>query len=48
MIRTSREEELLLLNDQALSVIYEALEPNVFGSIKYIEMAHEVWKRLEE
>jgi hypothetical protein len=29
-------------------VIYEALEPNVFGSIKYIEMAHEVWKRLEE
>jgi len=36
------------LNDQALNVIYGALDTKVFESIKDLEMAHEVWKRLED
>jgi hypothetical protein len=31
---TPREEENLQLNDQALNVIYEALDPKIFESIK--------------
>jgi hypothetical protein len=45
---TPREEENLQLNDQALNVIYGALDTKVFKSIKDLEMAHEVWKRLED
>ena len=44
----NREEELLQLNDQALNVIYEALDTKVFKSIKDLEMAHHVRKRLED
>ena len=44
---TPREEEKLQLNDQALNVIYEALDPKVFEWIKDLEFAFQVWKRLE-
>jgi len=36
------------LNDQALNVIYEALDPKVFESIKDLDIAHKVWKRLND
>ena len=39
---TPREEDNLQLNDQGLIVIYEALDPKVFVSIKDLEMAHQV------
>jgi hypothetical protein len=45
---TPREEKKLQLNDQALNVIYEALDPKAFESIQDLEFAHEVWKRLED
>jgi hypothetical protein len=41
-------QELLQLNDKALNVIYEGLDPKVFESSKDLEMAHHVWKRLED
>lgn len=41
-------EEKLQLNDQALNVIYEALDPNVFESIKDLEFAFHVWMGLED
>ena len=41
-------QKLLQLNDKALNVIYEALDPKVFESIKDLEMAHHVCKRLED
>jgi hypothetical protein len=44
-----REEEIILqFNDQALNVRYEALDPNLFGSIKDLELPHKVCNRLEE
>ena len=45
---TPREEDNLQFYDQGLIVIYEALDPKVFVSIKDLEMAHQVWKRLED
>lgn len=45
---TPREKENLQLNDQAFNVIYEAVDPKDFESIKDLEMAHQVWKRLED
>lgn len=45
---TPREEDKQQLNDQVLTVIYEALHPKVFESTKDLEMAHQVWKRLED
>jgi len=45
---TPGEEQKLQLNDQALNCIYEALDPKVFESIKNLEMAHKVWKRLKD
>jgi hypothetical protein len=44
---TTREEKFQL-NDQTFSVIYEALDPKVFESIKDLEFTHEVWKILED
>lgn len=35
---TPREEENLKLNNQALNVIYKALDPKVFESIKDLEI----------
>ena len=45
---THGEEEKLQLNDQALNIIYEALNPKVFEQIKVLEFAFQVWKRLED
>ena len=45
---TPREEDNLQLNDQGLIVMYEDLDPKVFVSIKDLEMAHQVQKRLED
>jgi len=45
---TPREEEYLQLNDQALNVIYEALDPKVLESIKDLEFAFQVCKRLDD
>ena len=39
---TPREEDNLQFYDQGLIVIYEALDPKVFVSIKDLEMAHQV------
>ena len=40
-------EEVLLQNN-ALSVIHDAINERTFEQIKNIEMAHEAWKKLEE
>jgi hypothetical protein len=45
---TPSEEEKLQLNGQTLNVIYETLDPKIFKTIKYLEFAHQVWKRLED
>ena len=45
---TPWEKENLQLNDQALNVIYEALHPKVFELVKDLDMAHKVWKRLND
>ena len=45
---TAAEEVLLQNNDIALSVIHDAIDERTFEQIKNIEMAHEVWKKLEE
>jgi len=36
------------LNDQALNVIYEALDPKVLESINDLEFAFQVCKRLDD
>ena len=45
---TPRDEENLQLNDIAINTFYDAFDPKVFEMIKNLEMAHDVWKRLEE
>lgn len=42
------EEMLWRLNDQALDMIYEALDDEIVESIKYVEFGSEVCKGLEE
>ena len=45
---TAIKEVLLQNNDIALSAIHDALDERTFEQIKNIEMAHEVWKKMEE
>ena len=45
---TTAKEVLLQNNNIALSAIHDALDERTFEQIKNIEMAHEVWKKLEE
>ena len=45
---TAAEELLLQNNDIALSAIHDALDERTFEQINNIEMAHEVWKKMEE
>ena len=40
---TARKEELLQLSDQALKMIYEALDNKVFERIKDLDYAYHVW-----
>lgn len=47
-VPTLREEDNLQLNNQGLNVIYEALDPKVFKSIKDLEIASQVWKRPQD
>ena len=42
------EEVLIQNNDIAFSAIPDALDERTFEQIKNIEMAHEVWKKLEK
>ena len=45
---TAAKEVLLQNNDITLSAIHDAIDERTFEQIKNIEMAHEVWRKLEE
>jgi len=45
---TSADEENILLNDQAMNVIYGALDIGEFNRIKNLGTAYEIWNKLME
>ena len=45
---TKQDEENELINDQAVNVLYSALDINEFNRVKGIESAHGIWERLME
>jgi hypothetical protein len=45
---TPRDEENELLNDQAMNVLYSALDVSEFNQVKNLKTANEIWKKLME
>ena len=45
---TPRDEENDLLNDQAVNVLFSALDVNEFNRVKNLKVAKEMWKKLME
>ncbi|WVZ84651.1 hypothetical protein U9M48_031658 [Paspalum notatum var. saurae] len=45
---THTDEENILVNDQAMNVLYEALDVNEFNRIKNLKTAYEIWTKLME
>jgi hypothetical protein len=45
---TKQDEENELLNDQAINVLYSALDIGEFNRVKRLESAHGIWEKLEE
>jgi hypothetical protein len=45
---STSDEQNILVNDQAMNVLYDALDFNEFNMIKTLAVAHEIWTRLME
>ena len=45
---TTSDEENILVNDQAMNVLYDALDINEFNRIKTLTTVHEIWTKLME
>ena len=45
---TPRDEENDLLNDQAMNVLFSALNVSEFNRVKNLKVANEIWKKLME
>jgi hypothetical protein len=45
---TPREQESKQCNTMVINTIYSAIDPKVFEQIKDLDIAYEVWKRLEQ
>jgi hypothetical protein len=45
---TPHDEENKLLNDQAMNVLYSALDVSEFNRVKNLKSANEIWKKLME
>jgi hypothetical protein len=45
---SSIDNENVLTNDQAMNVLYDALDINEFNHIKNLTTAHEIWTKLME
>jgi len=45
---TPMDEENILVNDQAINVLYEALDLSEFNRIKNLKTAHDIWTKLME
>jgi hypothetical protein len=45
---TASDVENILVNDQAMIVLYDALDINEFNQIKNLTTAHEIWTKLME
>jgi hypothetical protein len=45
---TSRDEENELLNDQAMNILYSALDVSEFNQVKNLKTTNEIWKKLME
>ncbi|KAJ1279085.1 hypothetical protein BS78_04G128400 [Paspalum vaginatum] len=45
---TPTDEENILVNDQAMNVLYDALDVSEFNRIKNLKNAHEIWTKLME
>jgi hypothetical protein len=43
---TTSDEENILVNDQAMNVLYDALDINEFNRIKNLTTTHEIWTKL--
>ena len=46
--KMTEDEANEALNDQALSVLYDALSISEFNEVKGLEKAHEIWEKLME
>jgi hypothetical protein len=45
---TVNDEQNILVNDQAMNVLYDALDINEFNRIKTLTTTHEIWTKLME
>ncbi|KAJ1268526.1 hypothetical protein BS78_07G141700 [Paspalum vaginatum] len=45
---TPTDEDNILVNDQAMNVLYDALDVSEFNRIKNLKTAHEIWTKLME
>jgi hypothetical protein len=45
---TATEEEMLQCNDIAVSALHDSFDERIFAQIKDLEMAYDIWKKLEE
>jgi hypothetical protein len=45
---TTSDEEKIIVNDQAMNVLYDALDITKFNRIKILTIAHEIWTELME
>ena len=44
----AQDEENELLNDQAVNVLFSALDVSEFNRVKNLKVANEIWKKLIE
>jgi hypothetical protein len=45
---TTSDEENILVNDQAMNVLYDALNINEFNRIKNLTTVHDIWTKVME